>query len=127
MAKDKFITHSFPDVLCWIENNIHRGIKSTDVVAITGYSRSYFLREFQLAIGVSLSQYIREQRLRISASKLTWTNLKVREISEEWDSRVKAHFVRHLKHTSIYPQVNIVITQNFYKSNKQRVGTTEYI
>ncbi|CNC32567.1 Uncharacterised protein [Yersinia frederiksenii] len=42
MVKDKFITHSFPDVLCWIEKNIHRGIKSTDVVAITGYSRSYF-------------------------------------------------------------------------------------
>ncbi|WP_145578654.1 helix-turn-helix transcriptional regulator [Yersinia alsatica] len=97
MAKDKFITHSFPDVLCWIENNIHRGIKSTDVVAITGYSRSYFLREFQLAIGVSLSQYIREQRLRISASKLTWTNLTVREISEEMGFPSQSTFCQTFK------------------------------
>ncbi len=82
VAKDKFITQSFPDVLCWIEKNIHRGIKSTDVIVITGYSRSYFLREFQIVIGISLSQYIREKRLRISASKLIWTNLKVSEISE---------------------------------------------
>ncbi|MCE9950481.1 AraC family transcriptional regulator, partial [Hafnia paralvei] len=76
MNKEKFVTQSFPTVIGWINENLYRGIKADDVIKITGYSRSYFLREFQLSQGVSISSFIREKRLTASAEMLAHTNMK---------------------------------------------------
>ncbi|XOO21426.1 hypothetical protein ACM3CZ_16060 [Edwardsiella ictaluri] len=66
MVRDKFILKSFSIINLWIANHVHLGIKSADVIAISGYSRSYFLREFELAMGTTLANYIRLERLKLS-------------------------------------------------------------
>ncbi|AOV96953.1 AraC family transcriptional regulator [Edwardsiella hoshinae] len=81
MVRDKFILKSFSTIKVWIASHVHLGIKSADVVAISGYSRSYFLREFELATGMTLANYIRQERLKRSLQQLEETDMRIKEIS----------------------------------------------
>jgi AraC-like DNA-binding protein len=83
MKREKCVIQSFPAVIDWINENIHQGINASDVIKISGYSRSYFLREFQLHHGVSVSSFIKTTRLKASAQKLISTELKIFEVAQE--------------------------------------------
>ncbi|EFV41459.1 helix-turn-helix transcriptional regulator [Hafnia paralvei] len=117
MNKEKFVTQSFPTVIGWINENLYRGIKADDVIKITGYSRSYFLREFQLSQGVSISSFIREKRLTASAEMLAHTNMKICEIARELGFPSQSTFCQIFK-----SYFNMSPTEFRYRSIYQREG-----
>lgn len=78
-----FVKKNIKDVEEWIDKNIDSGINSADVVKVSGYSRSYFLREFSTEKNITVSCYIRLLRLELASKLLTNTDLSVKEISKK--------------------------------------------
>ncbi|WP_083321403.1 AraC family transcriptional regulator [Hafnia sp. HMSC23F03] len=102
--RKNFIRKNIKDVEEWIGNNIESGINSADVVKASGYSRSYFLREFSNEKNISVSCYIRFSRLELASKLLTNTNLSVKEISKKLSYPSQSSFCQCFKkHYHISP------------------------
>ncbi len=84
--KEKVVLSTFPEIREWISNKIENGkrVAASDVVSISGYSRSYFLREFDYHHQISVSKYIKRERLYHALNKvleLKNSNTTLKEIS----------------------------------------------
>ncbi len=65
----------------YVQANLHREIRLTELAALSRLSVFHFARAFKSVVGKSPYQYVLEQRLRASCRLLESTNLSVSEIA----------------------------------------------
>lgn len=70
MKTDSFIH----DLLDWIDNNLENRLDINTVSARAGYSKWHLQRIFKEHTGYPLAEYIRAQKLKKSAERLTHSN-----------------------------------------------------
>lgn len=100
--KEKTVLSAFPEIRDWISKKIENGnrVATSDVVSISGYSRSYFLREFDYHHQISVSKYIKRERLYHAFNKvleLKNSNTTLKEISMTLGFPSQSSFSRAFK------------------------------
>ncbi len=82
---DKHITpqkkERFDSVINYINANFTKDISVSDVSRKFGYDKSYFCRKFKKATGITLTKYIRTQRLERARKLLEKTEESIRHIA----------------------------------------------
>ena len=73
--------HRFAPVLAHVADRLHGRIEAEDLYRLAGLSHSQFSEAFRAAFGVSVTRYIRGQRLRRAKRLLRSTDLSVTEIA----------------------------------------------
>lgn len=73
--------HRFAPVLTHIDRNLHRRILARDIYSLAMLSHSQFSSMFRITFGVSLFEYIRQQRIRRARRLLLSTRMSITEIA----------------------------------------------
>jgi AraC-like DNA-binding protein len=68
--------------LRWIDRNFHMPISLAELVKTTGFSRSYFMRQFAARVGETPMDYLTKVRIRHASQLLVQTKLSMEEIAE---------------------------------------------
>lgn len=76
----------------YIDCNITKNIKLSDIVAITHYTPQYIIRIFKQKFGITPHQYIIDSKIRISLTMLRSTTKTIEEISTELSFSDPHHF-----------------------------------
>lgn len=78
----------------YIDLHAGEGITLQQLAAQAGYTEYYLTRKFKQELGVSISQYIQQARLREAKQLLQATNLSVQEIAERLGYSSSSRFIR---------------------------------
>lgn len=76
----------------YIATHINEPINTADVVSFCGKSRAYVFKKFQEELGISISTYITQCRLREAKSLLRYTDKSLGEISSYLCFSSQSHF-----------------------------------
>lgn len=71
----------YSEIMNYVNNNIHKKLTASDVSQYFGYNRQYLSKRFKNIVGVSLKEYILQQKIEAANSLLTDTNMTVTDIS----------------------------------------------
>ena len=87
----------------YIGSHINEPIQATDVVAFSGMSRAYLFKRFRQELGMGISSYILQCRLREAKFLLRFTDKSLGEISSylcfSSQSHFQNQFKKHVGHT----------------------------
>lgn len=75
------IFETFDNVINYINLNFTKNISSSSISRQFGYDESYFCRKFKKATGITVTNYIRTQRLEHARRLLEKTNESIRHIA----------------------------------------------
>lgn len=81
-------------LLKWIDENICDNLKIDDVATRSGYSKWHLQRVFNLYVGMSLGQYIRQKKLILAAKDLLSTSESILDISVKYGYESQQSFTR---------------------------------
>ncbi|KAA8714671.1 helix-turn-helix transcriptional regulator [Morganella psychrotolerans] len=81
-------------ILCWVEQNLNTGAAVTDLIKLTGYSRSAVEYLFMEEFGLRLGLYIFHRRMTHAAVMLRLSSLTVTEIAEAFRYYSGPNFAR---------------------------------
>ncbi len=104
------VFESFNDVINYINLNFTKDISSSTISRHFGYDESYFCRKFKKATGITVTNYIKTQRLEHARRLLEKTEESVRHIAISCGFIDAAYFTNCFK--SMYN-----ITPTVYRSN----------
>lgn len=85
------------DSMGYIAAHICEPMTLNDVADAVGLSPSYVSRQFQKETGVSISDYIRESKLKKAGIMLRYTDHSYSEISDMFGFSSQSHFIRKFK------------------------------
>lgn len=81
-------------ILNYIENNLERRLTLEDIAAYFFLSKSQIMRVFKEKYGVSPMSYAKRRRIEIARSLLSYTRLRVEEISDMLSFSSSKHFAK---------------------------------
>ncbi|WP_234262472.1 helix-turn-helix domain-containing protein [Klebsiella aerogenes] len=68
------------DIISWIESDLSKPMRSSDIAEKAGYSRWHLQRSFKYFTGYTLGRYIRARRMTVAAVLLKSTDLSITSI-----------------------------------------------
>lgn len=68
------------DIINWIESDLSRPMRSSDIAEKAGYSRWHLQRSFKYVTGHTMGHYIRSRRMTVAAVLLKTTKLSIASI-----------------------------------------------
>ena len=86
------VTREVYTCMQYISTHINEPISAEDVVALSGKSRAYLFQKFQQELGMGISAYITQCRLREAKSLLRFTDKSLGEISSYLCFSSQSHF-----------------------------------
>lgn len=92
--RQKQNTHSKLIAKCidYIFDNLQKKLKTGDIADYLSISPSYLSRLFAKEMGMSLSSYIKSQRLNAAAQMLQYSDYSILEIAEYFEFSSQSHF-----------------------------------
>lgn len=90
---------SFDDVISYINSNFTKDISVLDISKRFGYDESYFCRKFKKSTGITVTNYIRTQRLEHARRLLEKTKESIRHIAMSCGFIDAAYFTNCFKKT----------------------------
>lgn len=81
----------------YIEENISKGIRVTDIAQMCGMSYSYFAKRFQRVYGKSCKEYMEEMRVLKAEEFLIFTDFDLTYISQETGFSDCSHLIKSFK------------------------------
>ncbi|MFD0716384.1 effector binding domain-containing protein [Paenibacillus sp. GCM10027626] len=86
-------------VLNYIETHVQEDITCESLVALTGFSKSHFLRVFEAYTGSTIMSYVRGRKLYLAAERLSQSNEKIVDIAYDFGFESHDVFGRAFKRT----------------------------
>ncbi|WP_145134314.1 AraC family transcriptional regulator [Paenibacillus sp. Y412MC10] len=90
-------TQLYNDILDYIKWSRHENIKVSEIASHFGYNEKYLSHLFTTVSGISLKQYILQQKMELAKYLLTDTNQNVSEISSQLGYSDPHHFMKSFK------------------------------
>lgn len=84
-------------ILSYIEKNYQRQITIEETAGLCFYSKSYFMRFFKEAVGITFVEYLNNYRLDIAAKKLKETEENILNIAIDCGFENLSYFNRRFK------------------------------
>jgi len=84
-------------VLCYIEENLGKGITLADVASVAGVSVSHFKTLFRDSVGLPLHQYLIRRRVERARDLIGEEKLSISEIAFETGFSHQSHLARHMR------------------------------
>lgn len=106
---------SFDNVLTYINSNFTKNISACNISRQFGYDESYFCRKFKKVTGITVTKYIRTQRLEHARQLLEKTKESIRHIAISCGFIDAAYFTNCFKKMYGISPVNY---RNMYKVKK---------
>ena len=107
---------SFDNVINYINSNFIKNISSSSISRHFGYDESYFCRKFKKATGVTVTNYIKTQRLEHARRLLEKTKESIRHIAMSCGFIDAAYFTNCFK--SIYKLSPTKYRNNYIRQKK---------
>ncbi|MBN2048540.1 MAG: helix-turn-helix domain-containing protein [Anaerolineaceae bacterium] len=96
--KDTHRYSSLVQTCCnYIKENVRKKLLVSDVAAHSGLSAYYVSKKFKAETGLSISEYIREEKISEAKSLLKYSQLSLSEISELFSFTTQSHFTSTFK------------------------------
>ncbi|MGG6294868.1 helix-turn-helix transcriptional regulator [Leptolyngbya sp. AN02str] len=93
-------------VISYIHDFLEQDIRLVDLAALVGLSEYYFCRAFKQSVGVSLHQYIIQQRLEKAKQLLQYRHLTLAQIAQECGFSSHSHLTQQFERVfGISPKV----------------------
>lgn len=87
----------YNDILDYIKWNIEKNIKVSDIAFHFGYNEKYLSRIFKKIKGISIKQYIIQEKIELAKYKLCDSNNTIVDISNNLGFNDYHHFMKSLK------------------------------
>lgn len=103
----KRASYSKSILLCidYIYNHIHERITINDLAKYTSLSPSHLSKLFKKEVGISISEYIREQKISTAQNLLIYSELSLIEITNHLGFASQSHFIQTFeKYTGLTPK-----------------------
>lgn len=100
----------------YVAKNLRKPFKVGDIAPAIGVNRSYLARKFSELEGVTIQQYIMQERCRHAANLLKYTNYPISIISEYFCFSSQSHFGKQFK-------MLFDMTPNEYRSRYKTIET----
>ena len=97
MAEQSHNVNAIDVTLTYIREHYRENISLDDILKITSYSKSHFIRLFKKNIGMNLTDYINKYRIEKSCLDLIYTNKNVTEIATENGFNTVQYFSKTFK------------------------------
>lgn len=99
------------DIIYWIEDNLSKDLSVNVISKKSGYSHWYFQRQFAIATGFTLANYINCRKMTIAADMLKNSNCSISQISLELGFKGQATFCRIFRR-------QFSMSPTFYRKNE---------
>lgn len=87
-----------------IEENVSASLTNRQLSALCHLSENFFIRRFRQCVGQTPAQYILEQRVRLAAQRLLFTDHSIERIADESGFGNRFYFSRvFARHTGVAP------------------------
>ena len=96
-AEQHHTVNAIEDTLSYIREHYRENISLDDVLKITSYSKSHFIRLFKKNMGMNLTDYINKYRIEKSCLDLIYTSKNVTEIATENGFNTVQYFSKTFK------------------------------
>ncbi|MBO4638758.1 MAG: AraC family transcriptional regulator [Treponema sp.] len=97
MSEQKHNVNAIDVTLSYIREHYRENISLDDILKITSYSKSHFIRLFKKNIGMNLTEYINKYRIEKSCLDLIYTNKNITEIATENGFNTVQYFSKTFK------------------------------
>ena len=97
MAEQSHNVNAIEVTLSYIREHYRENISLDDILKITSYSKSHFIRLFKKNIGMNLTDYINKYRIEKSCLDLIYTSKNVTEIATENGFNTVQYFSKTFK------------------------------
>jgi len=84
-------------VLSYIADHYRENISLDDVMAVSSYSKSHFIRLFKRYVGVNVTNYINQYRVEKACLDLIYTNKNITEVATENGFNTVQYFSKTFK------------------------------
>lgn len=82
-AKGKHRVSAIETALVYIQEHFKENIKLSDILKITNYSKSHFIRLFRESTGSNVTEYINKYRIEKACLELIYTDKNITEIASD--------------------------------------------
>lgn len=82
-SKGKHRVSAIETALVYIQEHFKENIKLSDILKITNYSKSHFIRLFKESTGSNVTEYINKYRIEKACLQLIYTDKNITEIASE--------------------------------------------
>lgn len=82
-SKGKHRVSAIETALIYIQEHFRENIKLSDILKITNYSKSHFIRLFKESTGSNVTEYINKYRIEKACLQLIYTDKNITEIASE--------------------------------------------
>ena len=118
-AEQRHTVNAIEDTLNYIREHYRENITLDDILKITSYSKSHFIRLFKKNMGMNLTDYINKYRIEKSCLDLIYTSKNITEIATENGFNTVQYFSKMFKnYMKCTPKQyqrngkNVIITSN---------------
>lgn len=87
----------FDSVISYVNTHFTKDVSASDISRLFGYDQSYFCRKFKKATGITLTKYVRTQRLEYARQLLERNEQSVRHIAVTCGFSDAAYFTNCFK------------------------------
>ncbi|MBP5602375.1 MAG: helix-turn-helix domain-containing protein [Treponema sp.] len=96
-TEQRHTIHAVEDTLSYIREHYRENIALDDILKITSYSKSHFIRLFKKNMGMNLTDYINKYRIEKSCLDLIYTSKNITEIATENGFNTVQYFSKMFK------------------------------
>jgi AraC-like DNA-binding protein len=96
-TEQRHTVNAVEDTLSYIREHYRENITLDDILKITSYSKSHFIRLFKKNIGMNLTDYINKYRIEKSCLDLIYTSKNITEIATENGFNTVQYFSKTFK------------------------------
>lgn len=95
----------YAEIMNYVKMNVHKKLTASDVSQYFGYNRQYLSKRFRDIAGVSLKEYILQQKIEAANFLLTDTNTTITDIALQLGFSNVCNFSRTYKHVTGFTPV----------------------
>ena len=96
-TEQRHTVNAVEDTLSYIREHYRENISLDDILKITSYSKSHFIRLFKKNMGMNLTDYINKYRIEKSCLDLIYTSKNITEIATENGFNTVQYFSKTFK------------------------------
>lgn len=97
LKRGDYISKHVNDTKNYIYAHIQERIRVEDIAEYLGLSSSYLSRIFKLEMGIAISKYIIEQKIKLSMNLLRYSNETILDIANKFSFSSQSHFIKQFR------------------------------